>query len=255
MPAPTAFLVQYFPSGSRFIQLRRGDWAGFWRGDWYAPGWEPAKHAALSAPLLRTIFCGYPSIQQRATLEQYGLSLATPCWAFDSYIGPMTVCNLQRGSGGPAAAAAYTMGITVSFAAGGDAPAYMLAGWWPPDKWFAWAVGTEATLVLRLPAEVDKELLVLRAKLIPLYFAPQIQSEVTVIANGREVARWRLEGSPVREYTACIPADTVRADGRLLLKFVNPNPVSPAQLGVNADARQLAFGLQTFEVTADQGGC
>ena len=72
-------------------------------------------------------------------------------------------------------------------------------------------------------------------------------------ANGREVARWRLEGSPVREYTACIPADTVKADGRLLLAFVNP--VSPAQLGVNADARQLAFGLQTFEVPADQGGC
>jgi hypothetical protein len=248
-PAPTGFLVQFFPRGSRFVAL--------WLDGWDTPAWQPAQRAALSASLLRTIFCGYPSAQQRATLAEFGLTLAAPCWEFRTYGGPMTVCGLRRGNVGPYAAAAYAMGKTVSFAAGGDAPAYMLNGWWPPEEWFSWAVSTEATLALRLPADVGSEQLVLHARLIPAYFDPHLVSEVTVRANDREVAHWRMEGSqrPGREYTACIPAGTVAPDGLLRVVFVNPSPASPAELGVGADPRRLAMGLQSFEVASDRGGC
>jgi hypothetical protein len=247
-PAPTGFLVQFFPRGSRFVSL--------WLGNWGAPGWEPAQRAALSAPLLRTIFCNYPSAQQRAKLLQFGLTLATPCWEFGTYIGPVTVCSVRRGSTGADAAAAYTLGKAVSFAAGGDAPAYMLDGWWP-SEWFTWAVGTEATLALRLPADIGEEHLLLRARVIPANFASHLLSEVTVRANGREVARWRMEGSQreAREYTACIPAGTVTSDGHLRMVFVNPSPVSPAELGISADPRRLALGLQSFEMGSGRGGC
>ena len=248
-PAPTGFLVQFFPRGSRFVAL--------WLGSWDAPGWEPAQRAALSAPLLRTIFCANPSAQQRAKLVQFGLTLATPCWEFRVYIGPMTVCGVRRGSAGADAAAAYALGKTVSFAAGGDAPAYMLDGWWPSEQWFTWAVGTEATLALRLPADVGEERLLLRTRLVPANFASHLLSEVTVKANGREVARWRMEGSQrgAQDYTACIPAGTVAPDGHLRVVFVNPSPVSPAELGISADTRRLALGLQSFEVASDRGGC
>lgn len=247
--APTGFLVRFFPRGSRFVGLALESWD--------APGWEPEQRAALSAPLLRTMFCAYPSANQRAKLVQFGLTLATPCWEVRSYIGPMTVCSLRRGSAGPDAVAAYALGKTVSFAPGGDAPAYMLDGWWQSEQPFTWAVGTEATLALRLPANAGEEHLLLRARLIPANFASHRLSEVTVRANGREVARWRMEGSyrEPRDYTACIPAGTVAPDGHLRVVFVNPSPVSPAELGVSADTRRLALGLQSFEVVPDPGGC
>ena len=66
-----------------------------------------------------------------------------------------------------------------------------------------------------------------------------------------------MEGSyrEPRDYTACIPAGTVAPDGHLRVVFVNPSPVSPAELGVSADTRRLALGLQSFEVVPDPGGC
>jgi hypothetical protein len=72
---------------------------------------------------------------------------------------------------------------------------------------------------------------------------PQLPSQpVQVLANGRNVAEWQVEGKT--EFTALIPAqgDTSTLD----LEFKVPKATSPQQLGMSSDNRLL--GVCCFDL-------
>jgi hypothetical protein len=49
-----------------------------------------------------------------------------------------------------------------------------------------------------------------------------------------------------------MPADMAR-DREIVVEFEIDRPVSPAELGISADTRQLGFGLKAIEITARTG--
>jgi hypothetical protein len=139
------------------------------------------------------------------------------------------------------------MGEWIDFRNSGNAAPYLWLGWSASEAWGRGASGTRASLLMRL-APAEAVALDLDAKLRAYVTTQHPAVTVTVLANNREVGRWRFDGGQPETRHVMIPAAVVASSPVLHLRFVIDSPASPAALGISADDRLLGIGMEALRV-------
>lgn len=140
--------------------------------------------------------------------------------------------------------ARWERGETYYFSAGARSVSLLGSGWGEPAFWGVWSVAPEATLTC-LPFPPPGEPIVWRAAVRAFVWPQHPRLAVEVVANGVPVGRWHFEHRQDRgvvERVAMIPAELVRHEP-VELQFRIPGCISPRELGLSQDERQLGIGL------------
>jgi hypothetical protein len=141
----------------------------------------------------------------------------------------------------------YRIGERIDFTRGGNAPAYMLAGWSTSEEWACWTDGGSAELLLRLD-RLPGETLELASAVYP--FCPDSELKVAVAINGVSSAQWQFNASGQRhDVRATIPPEALL--GKMLhVEFRFDQPISPAKLGLSSDTRALGLAFRSIRIQA-----
>lgn len=140
---------------------------------------------------------------------------------------------------------AYTVGSAINFSTEGNGSAFTRDGWGVAEAWGTWTVGDRAELNIHFD-EAPKRPLRLRAKLFPFVHETHRTVDVSVVLAGEKIAAWTVDSPEFALFDTPIAADKLRtADCPLVFEIANP--ISPAELGISADARRLGIGLQSIE--------
>lgn len=123
-------------------------------------------------------------------------------------------------------------------------------GWATPEAWGTWTEGSLASLhPIAIPSVAGSSDFMLEADVRAFIPKPGLKQEVSVIANGGVVARWRLtDTSPEQLMTALIPRSALAKSSMLSLSFEIRTPWSPANFGLSTDARKLGIGLKHLKI-------
>ena len=139
----------------------------------------------------------------------------------------------------------YPLGSTISFTNSGNADQFK-SGWWSSaEPWGSWTIGNTADLILPL-TEVPKKDLVLNSMVKAYINEKNLQQEIAVIINGRQIDRWIFRHGDIQQRKATIPVSLLQGFvGRPILHitFQMKNPISPSDLNISKDKRLLGLGV------------
>ncbi|PZR76872.1 MAG: hypothetical protein DLM73_01570 [Chthoniobacterales bacterium] len=134
----------------------------------------------------------------------------------------------------------------IQFGSGGGSERFRQSGWSDTEKQFTWTIGSSAAL--KLSVDPSDQPLNLRMRLTALK-APQLPFQpVEVFANEQKIADWKV--SDTADFTAVIPAPTVKSGGILTIQLKTPNAASPKDLGLSEDPRVLGVLCSELAITA-----
>lgn len=120
---------------------------------------------------------------------------------------------------------------------------YLGAGWSVPENWGVWSLSSKALIKLPLPAKTPEKLVIssqafiaggIQSQLVRIYINGVFQKEIAL--NNRHVNMIEL---PISE-------SMLKGDS-LILQMDFPTANSPKALGVGADDRILAIGLESIQ--------
>ncbi|QIF05513.1 glycosyltransferase family A protein [Roseimicrobium sp. ORNL1] len=125
-----------------------------------------------------------------------------------------------------------------------EADAFLGHGWSVPESGWRWTDGSEALIVF---ASGSPENSTLRMSLYPLLIPGRVDTQlVRVLMNGHEIATWHVAGDCWQEHVAAVPRECLTPVNTLTLEL--PAAVSPLQLGLSADARELGVRAAWLEL-------
>ncbi len=121
-------------------------------------------------------------------------------------------------------------------------------GWSVPEDWGIWSEGPTSSLKFQFTDTLSKkETLVLIGS---IFLDENIGQEISFVINEKTVLVQKLENNDkLHTFKIDLPIDLINNnDGvvELLLKY--KHPISPKQLNLSGDTRELAFGLISFEL-------
>lgn len=143
----------------------------------------------------------------------------------------------------------YSLGESVTFSQGGVGSKYLVFGWSQPESWGTWSEGDESWLVLEL-ADKPKQDLILRLQGHAFINDKHPSQEIEIWVNGQliGVLLYRLPAR-VEEWKMVIPKALIQ-DHLVRLRLLFKNPISPREVGINADGRRLGLGLIALQLEA-----
>jgi hypothetical protein len=141
--------------------------------------------------------------------------------------------------------AVYTLGSQIDFKHGGNAFLFETDGWSSQEPGGSWMLGAHSGLVLNL-ASVPASNLVLSLTANPFIVLSRPRVEVTVRANGHDIAEWTILTPHVNEH-AIIPRE-LTLTGQLRIEFIDHDPKSPAEVGYSADNRKLGLSVEEMNI-------
>ncbi|MEM6582667.1 MAG: hypothetical protein AAF699_15415 [Pseudomonadota bacterium] len=125
-----------------------------------------------------------------------------------------------------------------------DQPDVVLSGWYQPSATGVWSKGNTSTIVFRLPADTPIQNGV-TLTLTGRYFNG---SEATVVTlNALTQGAHDLSNAEFH-----VPSNAI-ADGIVRLVIEHQEPVSPLQLGISQDPREIKYQLTAIEVVPSSG--
>ena len=135
-----------------------------------------------------------------------------------------------------------TLGQTISF--GKDTQQQFLvklsANWAQAESWGAWSIGTRASLVLPIPKDIPRELVIDVRALID---ASKPVQRINIFINGRPFDNISL--SKAQHNLIRIPLNKELLNSDFLeIVFELPDAHSPKSAGIGDDERQLAIGIE-----------
>jgi hypothetical protein len=136
------------------------------------------------------------------------------------------------------------LGTKLSTASDGPGDQWLASGWYNPEPWGIWSKDSVADIAVSLP-EADNKPLIFTATAQAFAAHPATSQQVTVLADGHQVATWDVKEDAPADYTAIIPPRSTSAES-ILLQFHIEHPASPTEQGRGADDRKLGFGLVAF---------
>jgi hypothetical protein len=140
----------------------------------------------------------------------------------------------------------YGWGVAVKCGRGGQSERYNTLGWSDAEKDFTWTIGKRTELLFR--TEPTAKALQLRMRLAGNTKPPQLPFQpVEVYVNQQKVADWEVGDSA--DYTATIPAGTVKEGGELRIELKVPQAASPKSLEVSAEPRVLGVCCWEYEIS------
>lgn len=117
---------------------------------------------------------------------------------------------------------------------------YCIKGFSDNESGFTWTNGAESLMLFIFDETFEK------LRLSMEYFTYTESQRVIIYANGRQVADYVAAGRENKEII--IPGEYIK-NNELFLLFEFPDAVSPKELGVNEDARELALAMQSIIIT------
>jgi hypothetical protein len=134
---------------------------------------------------------------------------------------------------------------TLAFGDAGNASNHLGMGWAAPDKDFNWTEGTRSALILPLGPRAPA--VRMRAWLTPLSgVAKGKPQRVRTLVNGRTLGEWTVAAHGTFEN---VLTGAPTAEGDLNVEFQLPDAVSPTELGLTGDSRQLGVAFYRIELT------
>ena len=139
-------------------------------------------------------------------------------------------------------AEALREGQPLRFEVGQAGVAALGSGWWAPESWGAWSIGTESTLSVELGfVPVGDLLLVVEAD---IFAAPGSVGRIVGVTVNDTPAGWLRMAHGTERYSLLLPG-TVAGEGRHLRIVFNLQDVgTPASLLIGEDVRPLGIGLR-----------
>jgi hypothetical protein len=138
------------------------------------------------------------------------------------------------------------VGRKIEFGQGGGSEPYRTSGWSHTEQKFTWTEGNSAKL--SLPIGKESGALILNVAMAAFVHPPELPKQpVEVIVNGQKLAEWQVTND-LAAYNVTIPADTVKAGGKLEIEFRTPKAISPKSVGGSEDFRVLGACVMSLEV-------
>ena len=143
---------------------------------------------------------------------------------------------------------ALNWGALIDFTKSGNAKYFKLDGWAEEEDAFTWTIGYEASL--KIPFYVpDSPQIVLKAIMSGFLKPGMVNKQIVfVLVNGIELEQWIFETPGFREKALVIPSKSFLESNFLLITFRMPTAVSPHQIGLSNDERQLGIAVQAIEL-------
>ncbi|WP_371869719.1 DUF7024 domain-containing protein [Duganella flavida] len=124
-------------------------------------------------------------------------------------------------------------------------PAERLRGFGPAETFGRWTEGREASFQYALPEHAKRDTLSLKINLITAMVNDQHSQRVLVSVDGGEKHEFVFKSNARASIALTVPAPT-GTQGEIHMEL--PDAVSPRELGINADPRQLAIGVKSIEI-------
>ena len=127
----------------------------------------------------------------------------------------------------------------------------LVSGWSTPEEAQTWNNGHEAVLECKLP--YLNEGCRVEVAGMPFFCEGTSHQDVYLYINGFRIGFWRLDSSGKHTLSAKVEAEQIfhRQDHSVLkCAWFFPGAVRPADRGLGADIRQLAFCFNSFTVLA-----
>ena len=149
----------------------------------------------------------------------------------------------------------YHLGGVIDFSQNGSGDLYAMQGWLDSETWGRWSINGEAAIKIRLTDPLSQALK-LEVVMSAFVSGSHPCQEVGIIFNGKEIARKPLcigkGGDEPSSYKFVLQRELLRQDGRIDIRFVTPDAISPKTLGISSDERLLGVGIRSLSLTASQ---
>jgi len=125
-------------------------------------------------------------------------------------------------------------------------------GWSGAEKWGTWSDGDSALVHLALSSTPKNDLeLLIHGHAFLTHKHPS--EEVDILVNGHylDTLKYDLRSNGGVRVVKILKALALEKNGQLLIKFNFKNPISPAEVGLSADARRLGLGIVSLELRAE----
>jgi hypothetical protein len=144
----------------------------------------------------------------------------------------------------------YPIGERISFTQGGTSPKYTRRGWYPTESWGTWTEGSNSVVTLKLSNIPDRDMaLSIEGHCFLTEKHPVQDVEVLVNQHPVDTLRYAFPSSTETRVVTIPKSFIEELKGRLIIEFKNKNPKSPAELGVNTDARPLGLGIVSLRLS------
>ena len=118
----------------------------------------------------------------------------------------------------------------------------MIAGFSYQETWGCWSNSRKSVLSLNLKGEDDASL----SFKVQAFAASERRPLIVYLSvNKHKITTWRFNSNIIEtvEVSVTIPRKQIASNGEVILEFSYSHVVSPKQLGINEDARELALGF------------
>jgi len=125
-----------------------------------------------------------------------------------------------------------------------------LRGFSLPEASGRWTDGKEASIGLALESPATSALK-LTARVAAFVIPQHSKQAVDILVNGNQIGRWEFHfGEQIAERQIVIPHPVANGARKLLITFLLPDAVVPADLKFNSDARMLGISVAQIRVSA-----
>ncbi|MFL2528108.1 MAG: sulfatase-like hydrolase/transferase [Candidatus Azotimanducaceae bacterium] len=136
----------------------------------------------------------------------------------------------------------YELGTKIDFTDVGNSSIYRTHGWSRTEFWGTSSIGYESGIVLGLTQKLEQDLF------LNLHFSGYVypnwpEQKVEILANGQTIELLSVTQRARRAYKILVPKELVLENGLLALNFRYLNPVVQSVIGVAADNRLQAIGM------------
>jgi hypothetical protein len=134
----------------------------------------------------------------------------------------------------------YEPGTIINFSNQGNSIDYITFGWSIQEHGCRWTDGPRAGFCYSLDKKPKNDL-ILQLSGFPYLVKEKIEHQVvTVIANGKNIAKWDMKGNNL--YKATLPVSLLSAGINNII-FEISNPIAPVDCGETADYRKLGMAV------------
>lgn len=141
-------------------------------------------------------------------------------------------------------------GLSLAFKLGSNCDGWLGGGWGDLESWGVWAQAPEATLNVDLDQLPRSDTgLNLRFRLQGFITPQHARQRAVVTVDGNEAKSIEVDyPATTADLDVPVSADRLRAGGRLVVHFKFDDAVSPRELGLSTDSRQLSLGLLSVQI-------
>jgi hypothetical protein len=149
----------------------------------------------------------------------------------------------------------YRLGEVIDFSQQGFGGMYATLGWSDPESWGRWSINSEAAIQMRL---ADRSSTSVKLTLVMSGFVSESHpcQDVGITFNEKKIAQQPLcigkGGEQPLSYKFILPRELLQADGKINIRFVTPDAISPKKLGISSDERVLGVGIRSVSLEANQ---